>query len=117
MADTGVHLLYQVQHAETRALHAMKTLHPGRIHEQIYEELTHDPDARIAKLLEDCGLEFEPACLRFHETRRRVGTASAGQVRTPLRRDTARAGVYGALLDPLRQKLELARQLELARRD
>lgn len=30
VADTGVHLLYQVRHVETRALRALKTLHPSR---------------------------------------------------------------------------------------
>jgi hypothetical protein len=36
-----------------------------------------------------------------------VRTASAAQVRQPLRRDTARAERYGALLDPLRLGLGL----------
>ena len=35
---------------------------------------------------------------------RSVRTPSAAQVRQPLRRDTARAAHYGALLDPLRQR-------------
>jgi serine/threonine protein phosphatase PrpC len=30
VADTGVHLLYQVRHAQTKALRALKTLHPSR---------------------------------------------------------------------------------------
>ncbi|MEO8151452.1 MAG: bifunctional protein-serine/threonine kinase/phosphatase [Rhizobacter sp.] len=30
VADTGVHLLYQVRHVETRVLRALKTLHPSR---------------------------------------------------------------------------------------
>jgi hypothetical protein len=34
-----------------------------------------------------------------------VRTASAAQVREPLRADTARADRYGALLDPLRGML------------
>jgi hypothetical protein len=34
-----------------------------------------------------------------------VRTASAAQVREPLRGDTARAARYGALLDPLRVAL------------
>jgi len=81
---------------------------PDRIREQRYENLTADPEPEIRRLLESCGLPFEDACLRFHETQRRVATASAAQVRTPLRRDTARATTYGALLDPLRAKLAAA---------
>jgi hypothetical protein len=38
---------------------------------------------------------------------RSVRTPSASQVRQPLRRDTARASRYGALLDPLRRGLGL----------
>jgi hypothetical protein len=37
-----------------------------------------------------------------------VRTASAAQVRQPLRHDTALAARYGALLDPLRQALGAA---------
>jgi hypothetical protein len=90
-----------------------KALYPERIHEQSYEALAAVPDVEIRRLLERCGLDFEPACLRFHETRRRVATASAAQVRSPLRSDTARAAAYGALLDPLRRKLEKARESAL----
>ena len=31
-----------------------------------------------------CGLEWDPACLEFHKTRRPVRTASAAQVRQPI---------------------------------
>jgi hypothetical protein len=58
-------------------------------------------------LLDFCGVPFDPACLRHHETTRSVRTASAAQVREPIRRDTARTGKYGALLDPLRKELGL----------
>ncbi len=49
-----------------------------------YEELVRDPEAGIRRLLEQCSLPFEDACLSFHETRRAVRTASAEQVRQPL---------------------------------
>ena len=78
------------------------------MHEQVYEHLLADPQAQIRQLLEFCELPFEEACLNFHATRRRVTTPSAAQVREPLRRDTARADKYGALLDPLRVALGLA---------
>jgi len=42
----------------------------------------------------------------FHQTQRTIiSAASAGQVRQPLQRDTARATRYGHLLDGLRQRL------------
>jgi hypothetical protein len=45
--------------------------------------------------------------VHFHETARDVRTPSAMQVREPLRRDTAQAPRYGAMLDPLRRALGL----------
>lgn len=77
----------------------------GRIHEQVYEDLLADPERRTRELLEFCGLPFDAACLAPHEATRSVRTASAAQVREPLRRDTARTNRYGALLDPLRSAL------------
>ena len=80
-------------------------LHPARVCESIYEEFVVDPEARIRALLEFCDLPYEPACLEFHKSERKVHTPSATQVREPLRRDTARTHRYGALLDPLRAAL------------
>ena len=57
---------------------------PGKVLHVQYEELVRDPEANIRRLLEHCGLPFEPACLNFHETRRAVRTASAEQVRQPI---------------------------------
>jgi hypothetical protein len=57
---------------------------PGKVLHFRYEELVRNPEAGIRRLLEHCGLPFEPACLAFHETRRSVRTASAEQVRQPL---------------------------------
>jgi len=57
---------------------------PGRVLHFQYEQLVRDPEANIRRLLEHCGLPFEPGCLSFHETRRSVRTASAEQVRQPL---------------------------------
>jgi tetratricopeptide (TPR) repeat protein len=81
--------------------------HPGNVHLHAYEDLLADPEHSIRALLEHCGLPFEQACLDFHLTRRKVRSPSATQVRQPLRRDTAHAQRYGALLDPLREALGL----------
>ena len=80
---------------------------PDRVRVQSYEALTLEPEAQIRQLLDFCDLPFDPACLAFHATRRRVSTPSASQVREPMRRSTARADGYGALLDPLRSALGL----------
>jgi hypothetical protein len=57
---------------------------PGRVHRVSYELLVSDLEGEVRKLLEYCGLPFEDQCLRFHETRRVVQTASSEQVRRPL---------------------------------
>ncbi|QNN71610.1 sulfotransferase [Thermomonas carbonis] len=92
-----------------RAMDVFRGRAPARIHLHRYEDLLADPESRIRALLDDCGLRFDPACLTSHEARRNVRTASAAQVRQPLRHDTARASAYGALLDPLRAALEQSR--------
>lgn len=61
---------------------------PNRIHRVIYEDMVADTEGEIRRLLAYCGLKFEPACLRFWETRRAVTTASAGQVRQPIFRES-----------------------------
>jgi tetratricopeptide (TPR) repeat protein len=90
-----------------RAARHWRRLHPTHVYENIYEEFVVDPQARIRELLAFCDLPFEQACLEFHKSERKVHTTSATQVREPLRRDTARAHRYGALLDPLRAALGL----------
>jgi len=57
---------------------------PGKVFHLAYEDLVRDTEPSIRKLLAHCGLEFEPACLRFHETQRSVRTASSEQVRVPI---------------------------------
>jgi tetratricopeptide (TPR) repeat protein len=79
---------------------------PGRVLHLQYEELVREPEANIHRLLEHCGLAFEPACLSFHETRRSVRTASAEQVRQPLY--TSGVGYWRHFereLEPLRRAL------------
>jgi tetratricopeptide (TPR) repeat protein len=57
---------------------------PGRVHRVYYETLVSNLEGEVRRLLEYCGLPFEEQCLRFHETRRVVQTASSEQVRQPL---------------------------------
>ena len=90
------------------AVRHWRGLYPARVYENAYEELVAAPEEKIRALLAFCDLPFEPACLQFHTTQRDVHSPSAAQVREPLRRDTARAARYGALLDPLRTALGLS---------
>jgi hypothetical protein len=61
---------------------------PVPVFELRYEELTADQEAVSRRLVEFCGLEWDERCLRFHEARRPVQTASALQVRRPLYRSS-----------------------------
>jgi tetratricopeptide (TPR) repeat protein len=60
---------------------------PGKVHRVLYEATVEDTETEVRRLLDHCGLPFEPACLSFHETRRAVRTASAEQVRQPIYRE------------------------------
>ena len=83
-----------------------ESLYPEQCRIQSHEALQKDPEGQVRELLAFCGLEFEPACLDFHDAARVVKTASAAQVRQPLRRNTARAKNYGESLEPLARALE-----------
>jgi hypothetical protein len=59
------------------------------------------------KLVAWCGLEWDPACLEFHKTRRPVRTASVVQVRQPVyNRSVGRWKHYEGALAPLFDKLK-----------
>ncbi|CAL4868035.1 Beta-barrel assembly-enhancing protease [Asticcacaulis sp. MM231] len=60
---------------------------PGRVHRVFYERMVDDTETEVRALLAACGLEFEAATLRFHETERAVRTASSEQVRKPIFRE------------------------------
>jgi tetratricopeptide (TPR) repeat protein len=57
---------------------------PGKVFHLAYEDLVRNTETVVRQLIAHCGLEFEPACLRFHETQRSVRTASSEQVRLPM---------------------------------
>jgi predicted Zn-dependent protease len=60
---------------------------PGRIHRVFYERIVEDTEPEVRRLLDYCGLPFDPACLRFFENERPVRTASSEQVRQPIYRE------------------------------
>ncbi len=84
-------------------------LYPGRLFELHYEALVLKPELTIRRLIRYCGLDWDEACLRFHETERPVQTASAMQVRRPLFTDSIGAWRrYADHLQPLRTALAAA---------
>ena len=79
---------------------------PGRVHRVIYERMVDDTEGEVRRLLEYCGLEFEPQLLEFYKTERAVRTASSEQVRQPIYRDaTDEWRAYEAHLAPLKAAL------------
>ncbi len=75
---------------------------PGRIETIDYEALVDDPAGWSRRLVDLCGLDWEEACLDFHNARRQVSTASFMQVRRPIyRRAVAHWRHYEAWLGPL----------------
>jgi tetratricopeptide (TPR) repeat protein len=79
---------------------------PGKVFHLAYEDLVRNTESTVRQLIAHCGLEFEPACLRFHETQRSVRTASSEQVRQPI--FDSSIGYwrnFEAQLEPLRRSL------------
>ncbi len=67
-----------------------------------YEAVVDDLEGEARRLIAFCGLDWDQACLSFHQTRRAVRTASVNQVRKPLyRTSVARWKRYEAHLGPL----------------
>lgn len=80
---------------------------PGHVFDLSYESLVQEPEAQIRQLLSFCQLPFDAACLSPHQTQRDVhSTASAAQVRQPIRGDTARSPRYRDFLQPLIRLLQ-----------
>jgi len=82
---------------------------PGRVLQVSYEGVVEDQEGWTRRLLAHCGLDWDDACLRFHENTAAVSTPSATQVRRPLYRDAmARWRAYEAELEPVRRYFDAA---------
>jgi hypothetical protein len=79
---------------------------PVPILEVDYEDTVAELEAVARRLLDWCGLPWDPACLAFHHTARPIRTASVTQVRQPIyKRSVARWKHYEASLAPLLARL------------
>lgn len=63
-----------------------KVLPRGWVLHVPYQALVEDFENQARRIVAHCGLDWDDACLAFHETKRAVRTASASQVRRPLYR-------------------------------
>ena len=97
--------------------HFSETLPADRFCEVHYENIVADIETETRAMLDFCGLDFEPACVAFHENTAPVATASSAQVREPLyTRSLGRWKRYEADLTPALDVLEAAGCLDPAER-
>jgi len=86
--------------------HWHAVLPEGRMLEVRYEDVVGDLEGFSRRILMHCGLDWDPHCLRFHQTDRRVRTASAMHVRQQIYRSSiGRWRDYRPYLTPLLQEL------------
>ncbi len=67
-----------------RLMDYWRTVLPSTIHEVNYEDTVADLEGVARRLVSVCHLDWDPACLEFHRTRRPIRTASMTQVRQPI---------------------------------
>ena len=79
LADLGHYYL-----AYDRLMAHWRAMLPGRFLEVRYEDLVSSQEATSRRLVEFCGLDWQPACLAFERNARPCLTASAAQVREPI---------------------------------
>jgi hypothetical protein len=79
---------------------------PGRVLRVHHEDVVDDLEGSVRRILDYCGLPFEPACVDFHKTKRSVRTPSSEQVRQPIFRDGLdQWKKYEQWLQPLKEAL------------
>ena len=61
-----------------------ETVLPGKILRVQHADVVADLEGSVRRILEFCGLDFEPGCIEFHRTERQVHSASSEQVRQPI---------------------------------
>lgn len=72
-----------------------------------YEHVIEDTETYARKLIEFAGLDWQPNCLKFHETKRPVRTASLSQVREPIyKTSVAKWKNYELAMQPFIETME-----------
>jgi tetratricopeptide (TPR) repeat protein len=82
---------------------------PGRVLDVSYEDLVSNTEVTLRQVTNYCDLDWQPACLNFHQSLAPTNTASAAQVREPVY--TSSVGKWKHVeegLAPLREMLEKA---------
>jgi tetratricopeptide (TPR) repeat protein len=60
---------------------------PGRVLRVFHEDVVADLEGNVHRILDFCGLPFEPSCVEYYKTKRSIRTASSEQVRRPIFRE------------------------------
>lgn len=82
---------------------------PDQTHFVDYEDLVSDPSGASKRVMEFCGLPFEPDCIDITRNQAPVSTASSSQVRQPINTKGVNAwSRYSAQLEPFRERIQEA---------
>ncbi|MEZ6003720.1 MAG: sulfotransferase [Planctomycetota bacterium] len=99
-------------HCVQRVMDHWRKFMPEQILTVAYEDMVADPEAQSRRLLEFLGLPWDERVLRFHETERRVDSASSTQVRRPIYKDSvAKWKKFEGHLQPLQEFMKRAGML------
>lgn len=100
-------LAYYRREYERLMQHWREVMPADRYFEFDYEDLVADQEGMSRKLVAFCGLEWDDACLRFHENERAIKTASVWQVRQKIYTSSVeRWRHYASHIGPLLSLLE-----------
>jgi hypothetical protein len=96
---------YYVDYARLMA-HWRSVLPAGSFLEVQYEDIVADQESQARRMIAHCGLDWDDACLDFHDSKRSVRTASVTQVRQPIYQSSVeRWRPYEKFLGPLLDEL------------
>ena len=97
--------LYYAEYART--MEHWRTILPGGAFLDLqYEDLVADTETQTHHIISYLGLEWDDACLAFHQSKRQVRTASLTQVRQPIYKSSVgRWRRYESFLGPLIEAL------------
>ncbi len=113
-ANSPEHIASQF-HQYRRLVDHWRSVLPVEIHDVEYSDTVTDLESVARRLTAACGLDFEPAWLDFHLTKRPVRTASVLQVRRPIYRrsidrwknyESELADLFALLPDPVERPRE-----------
>jgi tetratricopeptide (TPR) repeat protein len=104
-ANDPAHIVSRIKTYQ-RLMNHWRQVVPVRWLDVSYEDTVADLETTARRLVEWCDLEWEPACLAFHQGRRTVRSASLAQVRRPLyKHAVARWKNYERELAPMLEQL------------